>query len=611
MTRAATMTRTCGADIGQRGAWAHALVALVALGLAACTVKVGPREPEAREIASLGVAGGEVFVNGERARNGQAIREGDEVSTGPASSAWIQLHDGGYFQLDEETDPIYLFKRIGTAWCLLMRMVRGQAYADRKAACVETPNGSGEAASAFNVSVSPDGGSTEIAVFEGHVTFTSEGQRREIVAGELGRFRRDAPPEVGRALLPEAQLKLVRWRERYHFDAWCCLPSGEVEAVQPALCQERGELFFDRLDALRRCSSAAPTPSPSPGPSPTPGAVEVAFSAAPEAIDRGEEARLCYAVDRRSRARIEPGVGAVEASERACVTVRPQRTTTYRLVVETGGKETAVREATVHVRAPTPVEPVEPAPGTTRPTTPGTVTPGTTTRPGTATPGTATRPGTTTPGTASPGTPTQPGTEVKPGGEVQPGSRSWLPSMRPVMPALVAEITVEPQRIRRGASARLCYKIDERSRARIEPTIGAIKASGCSTVRPLETTVYRLEVQRGEDAARREVTLEVEAPPSLARPPTQTPTPGQPSQPTPSVTFRHLRESNLPGRDYRHFRAPEGIKACEAACAGEDRCRAYTFVAPGPREKVGVCWLKSAAAKPVAEARCTSGIKEP
>ncbi|MCA9634517.1 MAG: hypothetical protein KC420_00595 [Myxococcales bacterium] len=307
------MTRTCGADIGQRGAWAHALVALVALGLAACTVKVGPREPEAREIASLGVAGGEVFVNGERARNGQAIREGDEVSTGPASSAWIQLHDGGYFQLDEETDPIYLFKRIGTAWCLLMRMVRGQAYADRKAACVETPNGSGEAASAFNVSVSPDGGSTEIAVFEGHVTFTSEGQRREIVAGELGRFRRDAPPEVGRALLPEAQLKLVRWRERYHFDAWCCLPSGEVEAVQPALCQERGELFFDRLDALRRCSSAAPTPSPSPGPSPspTPGAVEIAFSAAPEAIDRGEEARLCYAIDRRSRARIEPGVGSI------------------------------------------------------------------------------------------------------------------------------------------------------------------------------------------------------------------------------------------------------------------------------------------------------------
>ena len=74
--------------------------------------------------ARLRISGGAVFVNDQPARDGQAIRQGDRVATGPASSAGIEWTDGTIVQLDENSDPVFewrgnvLYVNVGFGWFL-------------------------------------------------------------------------------------------------------------------------------------------------------------------------------------------------------------------------------------------------------------------------------------------------------------------------------------------------------------------------------------------------------------------------------------------------------------------------------------------------------------
>ncbi|MEM7508026.1 MAG: hypothetical protein AAF415_14920 [Pseudomonadota bacterium] len=94
---------------------------VIAACLAACEpipIADGPHT------ARLRVSGGAVFVNDQPARDGQAIVQGDRVSTGSGSSAGIEWSDGTIVQLDENSDPIFKWSdkvlgvNVGFGWFL-------------------------------------------------------------------------------------------------------------------------------------------------------------------------------------------------------------------------------------------------------------------------------------------------------------------------------------------------------------------------------------------------------------------------------------------------------------------------------------------------------------
>jgi hypothetical protein len=80
---------------------------------------------------------------------------------------------------------------------------------------------------------------------------------------------------------------------------------------------------------------------------------------------------------------------------------------------------------------------------------------------------------------------------------------------------------------------------------------------------------------------------------------------------SPAVVGRALgfeTDTNRFGSDYRSLDAPDAQK-CQAACAGEAQCKAWTWVKPGVQGPSAKCWLKNAV--PVASKSncCVSGVK--
>jgi hypothetical protein len=64
------------------------------------------------------------------------------------------------------------------------------------------------------------------------------------------------------------------------------------------------------------------------------------------------------------------------------------------------------------------------------------------------------------------------------------------------------------------------------------------------------------------------------------------------------------------GGDYRHFELPPDAagKACQTACEGDKRCRAWTYVRPGYTAPAARCYLKSRITRPRHKPCCISGV---
>lgn len=64
------------------------------------------------------------------------------------------------------------------------------------------------------------------------------------------------------------------------------------------------------------------------------------------------------------------------------------------------------------------------------------------------------------------------------------------------------------------------------------------------------------------------------------------------------------------GGDYRHFdiEADPAGQSCKAACEGEKKCRAWTYVRPGYISASARCYLKSRITKPRRKPCCISGV---
>jgi hypothetical protein len=119
-----------------------------------CTPPAVQRDGGRDYIGQLGTSGSAVFVNGAPASAGTRIFSGDKVTTGPYSSAVVLFASGGYFQLDENTDPFFSWQTIEDVRCILVGMAQGQAYEDDTPACVSSPAGDALAHSVVNIQVS-------------------------------------------------------------------------------------------------------------------------------------------------------------------------------------------------------------------------------------------------------------------------------------------------------------------------------------------------------------------------------------------------------------------------------------------------------------------------
>jgi hypothetical protein len=64
------------------------------------------------------------------------------------------------------------------------------------------------------------------------------------------------------------------------------------------------------------------------------------------------------------------------------------------------------------------------------------------------------------------------------------------------------------------------------------------------------------------------------------------------------------------GGDYRNFelKSDEGDEACKAACAGDNKCRAWTYARPGYVGKAAHCFLKKDIKPPRRKAGFISGV---
>jgi len=69
------------------------------------------------------------------------------------------------------------------------------------------------------------------------------------------------------------------------------------------------------------------------------------------------------------------------------------------------------------------------------------------------------------------------------------------------------------------------------------------------------------------------------------------------------------QDTNRMGKDYRNFFLPTPDPAqCQAACAAEPHCRAWTYVKPGVQGSQARCWLKDSVPQPKRDKNCVSGL---
>lgn len=187
-------------------------VSLLLLTLVAGGCATLPTQP-GQSIGLLRVSGPNVWLNGAPARDGDRVAIGSSLATGPGSSALLEFRDGGYLQLDQNTDP--LFEWLAQSKCILVRIFKGQAYLKRERACVEGPNLSMVLNSEANIRIHERPGLSEVTLLQGRAEITAPA-RLTLQPGQ--RFSTSERRIAAlRTLSPEELRAVVAWRGSYRF----------------------------------------------------------------------------------------------------------------------------------------------------------------------------------------------------------------------------------------------------------------------------------------------------------------------------------------------------------------------------------------------------------
>ena len=170
-------------------------------------------------IGTMRVAGDHVTVNGRPADDETDIFSGDDVATGPASSALVEFQDGGIVQLDENTDPSWRHTATGPDQCsLAMSMQYGQFYAETKKCALDVDLNAlrSQADTRFNLEARNPSLST-LSVLDGRVAVAAT---QPVVVGEAEQAQIAGNHVVHTAPLSKAQMDAaVAWRSKYSFSS--------------------------------------------------------------------------------------------------------------------------------------------------------------------------------------------------------------------------------------------------------------------------------------------------------------------------------------------------------------------------------------------------------
>ena len=77
-------------------------------------------------VGTLETSGQNVWLNGKPGSSGMEVYNGDEVSTGPESQAYVYFSSGGFIHIDENTDPIFEWLKEGT--CIISKIGRIRSF---------------------------------------------------------------------------------------------------------------------------------------------------------------------------------------------------------------------------------------------------------------------------------------------------------------------------------------------------------------------------------------------------------------------------------------------------------------------------------------------------
>lgn len=197
-------------------------------------------------VGTLRVSGPNVWLNNKAGKEGDTVRIGSSLATGPGSSALVEFRDGGYLQLDENTDPI--FDWLAQSKCILIRIFTGQAYLKRERACVEGPNISLVLNSEANIRIKAGTRLAEVTLLAGNADVTAPAQKKLLSGQQL--IVTGKRVTSLRILTPAQLQSVVAWRGKYRFKP---LPSEEPAEESPF-----------RFQFPKHREPTQPPPSPKP-----------------------------------------------------------------------------------------------------------------------------------------------------------------------------------------------------------------------------------------------------------------------------------------------------------------------------------------------------------
>ncbi len=234
--------------------------AVIGLLLCGCAgMQTGP-EPGA-SIGTLHVVfGTEVYVNGKEAFDGRPIYGGDDVATGSGAGVIVNFPDGGFIQLDEQTDPT-IRELIEQGKCVILAFFRyGRAFGATGRDCAISTNDPNLASitggTQFNLEIGGD--RSILTVIRGTMRLRLADGERAVHAGQQVAVSRHYLIGI-RDLSPEELRRVTSWRQkRPKPGGWCC-DKGKVFHSDPESCQRGGGTFFaDERSAYDKCKTPLP-----------------------------------------------------------------------------------------------------------------------------------------------------------------------------------------------------------------------------------------------------------------------------------------------------------------------------------------------------------------
>lgn len=204
--------------------------------------------------------GSNAFLNGHGARQGDPVYDKDRVTTGEGTSVSIWFQEGGFIQLDANTDPDF-YKWFESARCIIKAFIQtGQVYVETNNKCdllIEDTHVQALAHTRFNLEVRP--GYSLLSVIEGEM-HVMRPTRMIVRSRQQLKVLNGGRTEIAPLSRPAIN-EIIRWRAPYNSElrkGWCCRAGKVSQAMENDCLSRRGVFNTDYQTAQSTCIPTIP-----------------------------------------------------------------------------------------------------------------------------------------------------------------------------------------------------------------------------------------------------------------------------------------------------------------------------------------------------------------